>query len=584
MILRRLCEAAPQFGFPPPGYQEGPVKWLIQLDAQGRCLNIVRMTGDETRKNDPGKRMHYPATATPRSGTKAPPQLLTDKASYALGFSSPGASEREVQKARDTHQQFCELLEHCAAATGAEALQSVLKSLTDRTYADRLPDDLKPGDVMTFSVDGQLPIDDPGVRDYWAGIVAAKKADRSAGTAVCLVCGKSGLVASPHPKKIKRVPGGQTSGCTLVAVNADAFDSYGHQQALSQSPICWDCALTYAEVLEVLLADPAHRFRLYDQLAYVFWTRDPSDFSLNMLADPQPEEVKALLQSVQAGKQQTIHDTNQFYALALSGSSARIAIRDWLETTITHAKDNLADYFAALDLVDHEGQPGNPISLMALLGATIPSKGQNPWKDLPPNLPVSIVRAALNGGPMPQTLLYRAVARARSEQGLTRPRAALIKLCLLRSAHKEEGLELTADLNPDLQDPAYLCGRLLAILESVQHAAIPGAKATLVDRYYGTASSAPASVFGNLIRQAQAHLAKLRKTNEGAHYRLQQAVEGVAAQLGGFPKTLTLTDQAKFGLGYYQQRAADRAAAIEAKARKAAKNETADNEGGDTNV
>lgn len=584
MILRRLCEAASQFGFPPPGYQAGPVKWCVELDAQGRCLVIGRLTGDDMKKNDPGKRMHYPATATPRSGSKAPPQLLTDKASYALGFSLPGASEKESKKAGDTHREFCQLLADCATATQHEGVSTILKALNERTYADQLPDDLKPGDVMTFSVDGELPIEDPRIRSYWADMVAAKKTDRSAGSAVCLVCGREGLIASPHPKKIKRVPGGQTSGCTLVAVNADAFDSYGHQQDLSQSPVCWDCAQTYAEVLEILLADPSHSFRLRDQLAYVFWTREQTDFSLSLLADPQPAEIRALLTSVHAGKERHIADTNQFYALALSASSARIVIRDWLETTVESVKGNLATYFAALDLVDHEGQPGAPISLMALLGAIIPSVGQNPWKELPPNLAASVVHAALNGSPMPDTLLHRAVARARSEQGLTRPRAALIKLCLLRSAHHEEGIELTAELNPELQDPAYLCGRLLAVLENVQYAAIPGAKATLVDRYYGTASSAPASVFGNLVRQAQAHLSKLRKTNEGAHYRLQLALESVAGQIDEFPNTLTLIEQGKFALGYYQQRAAERAAALEAKSRKAAKTETVDNEGGDSDV
>jgi hypothetical protein len=99
VILRRLCEAASQFGFPPPGYVEGPVKWNVSLDPAGKCLGVIRMTGDETRKNDPGKRLQYPTTATPRSGTKAPPQLLADKASYALGFAAPDAPAKDREKA-----------------------------------------------------------------------------------------------------------------------------------------------------------------------------------------------------------------------------------------------------------------------------------------------------------------------------------------------------------------------------------------------------------------------------------------------------------------------------------------------------
>ena len=112
------------------------------------------------------------------------------------------------------------------------------------------------------------------------------------------------------------------------------------------------------------------------------------------------------------------------------------------------------------------------------------------------------------------------------------------------------------------REPAYLCGRLLAVLEAVQRAALPGLNATITDRFFGTASSAPASVFGRLIRGSQAHLGKLRKEKRGTYEALQRRLEEVQAGLETFPKTLTLKDQGLFGLGYYHQRAADRAAAI----------------------
>lgn len=111
-------------------------------------------------------------------------------------------------------------------------------------------------------------------------------------------------------------------------------------------------------------------------------------------------------------------------------------------------------------------------------------------------------------------------------------------------------------------DPGYLCGRLMAVLESIQRLAIPNANATITDRFYGTASSAPASVFGNLIRKSQSHLAKLRKERPGTERALQERLETIQAGLNTFPKTLTLEQQGLFGLGYYHQRANDRAEAI----------------------
>lgn len=125
-------------------------------------------------------------------------------------------------------------------------------------------------------------------------------------------------------------------------------------------------------------------------------------------------------------------------------------------------------------------------------------------------------------------------------------------------------------LDSNNKNPAYLCGRLLAVLEAVQRAAIPGAKDTVTDRFFGTASSAPATVFGRLIRGAKAHLGKLRNEKRGTYEALEQKLEEILAGLAtdAIPKTLTLEQQGLFALGYYHQRAADRA---DAAARKQAK-------------
>ena len=393
------------------------------------------------------------------------------------------------------------------------------------------------------------------------------------------------------------MPGGNPSGSALVSVNAQAFGSYGHGTDLTQSPVCWSCADTYAQTLNAMLAAEHHHYGLQDRLVYVFWTRQETGFDLGgVFFDPKPEQVQALLETVWTGQPQELSDPNEFYALALSGSRGRVVLRDWLETTVGHVQNNLRRYLQALEIVAPDGQPGTPPSLYALMGALIPATGRNAWDELPPNVAAQFVHAVLNGNPLPDTLLARAVARARAEQGLTRPRAALIKLCLLLSSHPEEGLALTAELNPELEEPAYLCGRLLAVLENIQNAAIPGAKATLIDKYYGTAATAPAAVFGLLLRQAQSHLGKLRKNNEGAYYHLQQALEEIAGQLGGaFPRVLDLSQQGKFALGYYQQRAADRKARSDAAAAKKQNAEAASvamppfahtdtPEGGDDNV
>jgi len=174
-----------------------------------------------------------------------------------------------------------------------------------------------------------------------------------------------------------------------------------------------------------------------------------------------------------------------------------------------------------------------------------------------------LLKAALQGGPLPSWLLFQAIKRNRAEQQLTRPRAALIKMVLI-SQKKNFQEDDMVRLAEDNLNPAYLCGRLLAVLEQVQFQAV-SPKATLIDRFFGTASTAPASVFPRLVRGAQAHLGKLRKERFGAYTALQGRLESVMGSLSGFPKILTLEEQGWFSLGYYHQRAWDRS---QAKARK----------------
>ena len=121
-------------------------------------------------------------------------------------------------------------------------------------------------------------------------------------------------------------------------------------------------------------------------------------------------------------------------------------------------------------------------------------------------------------------------------------------------------------LDPTTENAAYRCGRLFWVLEQTQRLAVPGIKATIADRFFGTASSAPASVFGRLLRGAQPHLGKLERDRPGAHFALQRRLEDIQGGIpsSGFPRTLALEDQGLFALGYYHQRAFDRAQAREA--------------------
>ena len=252
-------------------------------------------------------------------------------------------------------------------------------------------------------------------------------------------------------------------------------------------------------------------------------------------------------------------------------------MRDWLETTVSYVKENMARWFKFQRIVDsYTGAEGLPFPLKGYL------RKDNRWisgiiddlapliqkrrdiDKLPRNIPKVLLHFALKGGLLPEWLLYQAVNRNRMEQNVTRSRVAIIKMVLLSRNNKnnEEGKMECLDL--ENRNPAYLCGRLLGVLEIVQVEAFKPStiNSTIVDRFYGTASSAPASVFGRLLRGVQPHLTKLRKEKHGTFEAMAKQLEEVQCGLTFYPKTLTLEEQGFFALGYYHQKAANRAGAI----------------------
>lgn len=547
MLLESLREYSHRLDLPPVMYLPTPIRWYIDLDKEGNLLGLVSASGSEARGKgrDRGKVMYTPHIGR-SSGVKA--KLLADKADYVLGL---GDENSKPERVKECHRAFIELVHQCAAATGNKAVQAVLSFLDNWNPAIvELPADFNPADNLTFRVDGHLPVEDPDVQGFWADYTSPQQGQAT----TCLLCGQIKTPAERHPVKIKGIPGGQTSGMTLVSANNTAFESYGLKASLI-APICYDCAERYGKAANALIENDTTHLRL-GSCIYLFWTREPSNFSIgSMLSDPQPEDVKALLASFYSGHQADLEDTNPFYATALAASGARVAVHDWLETTLGEVKRNLSRYFLLQRLVDASGQEGAPLGLYPLALSTVREA-----KDLPPTTPRALLHMALKGGPLPHWLLYEAIKRARAEQDrqkITRPRAALIKMVLLaQKPNLPEGSTLEK-LDSANQNPAYLCGRLLAILEGIQKSALPGVKATIVDRFYGTASTAPAAVFSRLLRGSQSHLGKLRKEKPGLYYRWQQLLEGVMASLVSFPSILTLEEQGYFALGYYHQRAAN---------------------------
>jgi len=407
--------------------------------------------------------------------------------------------------------------------------------------------------MVIFRVGNQRPIDLPAVQQFWA----QKCIEESSPQMQCIVCGRTSHVDRVSPVSIKGIPGGQSSGTQIVSANKEAFESYGLEQAFT-APTCRSCGEAYANAINYMLRSETHRVTV-GPVAFIFWTGGESQFSPAALFDrPESTEVRNLIESYRTGREQRGISPEAFYSLALSASGGRAVVRDWIASTVPNVQANLVRWFTLQRIVEPDGASADSyFGIWALARSLYPSQIRT--DQISANTPRALVKCALHGVPLPAWILAQAVQRNRAEQAVTRARAAIIKAALLiQMSNSKEGF--MERLEPTCKSPGYLCGRLMAELESAQRLAINDPRTTLVDRYYGAASSAPATVFGYLLRDFQvAYMAKLRRELPGAYFAIDSRVQEILKDLQDFPRTLNLKEQALFSLGYYHQKAQNRA-------------------------
>ncbi len=575
MLLERLSNYFDRLGEAAPSmYEKVRIRWLIDVDSAGKLQGFVPTSSGQAKGKDRGKEFFAPHLAR-SSGAVA--KLLADTGEYVLGIAREKSQPARVAECQ---RLFVEEVAKCVETTAEPSVAAVLTFLRAwQADASGVPSEFDPADVLTFRVDGVLPIELASVRHYWAERVtpSGEGPEQTGKTMQCLICGQQRPAVKRLRFKIKGIPGGQTAGNALISANSSAFESYGLKASLI-APTCEECGEHFSKAVNALLEGEGTHLRI-PPVVYIFWTRNEVAFNpARLLSNPDPDEIKALIESAWTGEAAAVdvQDT-AFYATAFGASGSRVAVRDWIDTTVARAGSNLARYFALQRLVDWDGRPGKPLGLYALTASTV----RDVARDLPAYVPQDLLHMALNGGPLSTDLMFRAVRRNRAEQSITRPRAALIKMVLLSQQSGFSQEDKMERLDPGNQHPAYLCGRLMAVLEGVQRSALGDVGANVTARYFGTASSAPASVFGTLLRGAQNHLDRLRKTKKGTYEALERRLEEVTKGLPAFPRVLTLEGQGLFSLGYYHQRAAersDRAAALAAKAAKEAAQEESNQE------
>lgn len=443
---------------------------------------------------------------------------------------------------------------------------------------------------FTFRIDGELLLKNQNFRQWWEKSYADKRnkilkvlPEGVDGFSNRTDDGSTRLTpVFPH---IPLVPGGG-SYCPLASFDKRPTRSYGlgkHTLAMS---------LTTSErvsaALKRLLQDGNSRCALGKDLVAIFWAVPPEDGATPCahdftawLDEPDALQVRDFFRNIH-GHSATAPDIARFYCAILSSPKSRITVRSWQTDTLRVVTKCAEKYFGAVSLPSPlQSNPTKTSTLDDMAWATI-AKSKKQKTTPAPTAYSTLLQTALFGKRLPHSFLESTLSRQRLELATGHPkndeedfesrlrhRIALLKL------YFKTNKDITMDeTNHETQNhPAYLCGRVLALMDKIHNVAHKNSTASSpAGRYYGSASSTPALVFPRLCKLANIHLDKI---GGGLAHKLQHGVpkekahsdtpvdqdfEGLADLIARFsadarwPRTLSLEDQGRFAIGFYYEK------------------------------
>lgn len=595
MILQRLVDYYDRLSTDPrsadalakPGYSLQKVSFCVVLEPDGSLQQFQSLLDAGGKRPLPQLRL-VPGQNKP-TGIGINPCFLWDNAAYMLGFRPDDPNPQRTRQAFEAFRERHLSAEREVDSPAFAAVCAFLCGWAPEKAAERAAElDGITGSFGVFRIAGERRFvhDDPAVVTYWSSQCAEVDEDEDDDSAaaegagavrgLCLVTGQEAAIARLHEPKIKGVRGGQSSGGLLVAFNADAYESFGKQQSYN-APVGTAAAFKYTNALNHLLARDDRRIFLGDATV-TFWAERPTpleEFASDIWGDAPPPaddappedkrraaQVRLFLSQLREGHadgEAIEEDRTRFYVLGLSPNASRISVRFWQESTVGEMKARLAQHMSDVELVG--GPDDRPVMIRRIVQATGRAETDSKTGRLkgydadavPPLLAGAVARAVLTGGPYPHALLTAMVNRFRADGVVNHARVAAVKACLVRNSRLQGNpKEVPVALDTKRADPAYVTGRLFALLEKIQSDSAGGdLNATIKDRYFSAASATPGFVFPRLIRLSQHHLAKM-ETGQKVYYEKQ--LGEVMNKLDGFAPHLNLVDQGLFAVGYFHQR------------------------------
>lgn len=547
-----------------PGWGNVKVSFGLNLDDNGEVTRLYTLKIPQMSGKKPAYVSRVMEVPQPvKRSVDIKPNFLCDNSTYILGIDEKGRPDRAqqcYQACSELHQELLKKVETDSAQAIVKYFKKGgLERIRENPYLAENWKELMSGANILFYYDGKPVVEDPQIRKCWQ--VYYDNADKTQ-IGVCMVTGKKAPIAVLHPT-IKGVRGAQAMGTSLISFNAPAFCSYEKVQG-SNAPVSEYAAFAYATALNELLNDREHT-RTIGDTTVVCWAEGGNDvyqdvgiaamFGANESCGITDQDLSTIMSKIQQGeavqiKEEWLDFRKHFYILGLAPNAARLSVRFFIVDSFGDILRHINEHYERLNIVRPSYDSFPILPVWKLLSETVNKNAKN--KVPLPQMAADTLKAILDGGRYPASLLNSVMLRIRAEHEVTRGRAAIIKAYFLRNENKDCPKEvLKMELNEQCRNVPYTLGRLFAILEHIQQEANPGINATIKDKYFNAAASTPAQIFPVLINLAQKHLRKLKDSNKVYFNRQIGELSEIIGE--EYPRRLNLPEQGSFQLGYYCQ-------------------------------
>lgn len=597
MLIRSLCdyydiqsargEAASDI------MSEQPVHWMVMLTPDGRVADIIDRRIEESvpQKNGKVKIVKKPIVVslpkrTQKTGIDA--NIIEHRPLYIFGLNYDAkiglTPDDKTGKARKSHEAFVKKNLEFFEGIDSEIARAYVNFIknwvpeneTENEQLKKLGKEYQ-GSYYIFALDGspecKLHKDKAVLAKYeeLMAKTAAETAESDDGIMMCPIEGERLRAARIHDK-IKGIKGGNSVGAVLVNFNSSAFESYGKSQSMN-SGISEKAMKKYTSSLNKLLADPMHHI-YSDDMTVVFFAMKHDDkaecdlfngylnSSNGVTEDSTKADVKAVSENIyhkgQTGNAQVLDDDVDngvdFFVAGFTPNSSRICQKFMVRNKFGKIIDNVKQHQQDMAICGSNGE----IPLWRINKELVSPNSANA---ISPALQSDMFQAILNGTNYPYTLLETVVRRVCTDSDtdsnnkikINEVRAGLIKAFINRKSRiNGDKEEITMTLNPENTNPAYLCGRLFAVLEKIQlEAADVKLNRTIKDAYFSSASSRPALIMPRLIDLSNYHLRKLK---EGRAIYFSKLINEIMGKIkDSLPTNLSIMEKGEFQLGYFQQ-------------------------------